>query len=268
MLMDRAISLADYVSYRDVVSREYMESHGFDTIGHHVYPDLVFGFPQEQMPTHEPPTWPPKTIGVGVMAYDGYGRNNAAATGQPIYRDYLDKLKTFVGWLLARGYAVRLLTGEAGDARPVRQLLDSLPDQGKATRENITWHPIRSHGELLRQIALTDLVVATRYHNLIFSLVLNRPAISISYHKKNDEVLRGAGLGDYCQPIDTLDVELLIRQFQNLVAHPQDLISQIGASNSIRRQLLGEQYSILFGNDKPSRERSFSYGSQESGSRQ
>ena len=111
-------------------------------------------------------------------------------------------------------------------------------------------------------------MVATRYHNLICSLVLNRPAISISYHKKNDEVLRGAGLGAYCQHIETFDVELLIRQFQDLVAHPQDLISHIAARNSMRRQLLDEQYSILFGNEKPSRERSYSYGSQESGSRQ
>ena len=48
--------------------------------------------------------------------------------------------------------------------------------------ERIIDEPIASVDDLLKQLAATDVVVATRFHNVLLALLLNKPAIAISYH--------------------------------------------------------------------------------------
>jgi polysaccharide pyruvyl transferase WcaK-like protein len=76
--------------------------------------------------------------------------------------------------------------------------------------------PIHSVSDLLDQLSKTDMVVASRFHNILLSLMQNRPAISISYNIKNDAIMREYGLGEYCQNIESLDVSRLIEQFREL----------------------------------------------------
>ena len=50
------------------------------------------------------------TVGVGVMSYFGWSKYGGK--GEAIYQTYLDLLAEFVDWLLSRGFAVRLVTGD------------------------------------------------------------------------------------------------------------------------------------------------------------
>ena len=43
--------------------------------------------------------------------------------------------------------------------------------------------------DVIRQIALTDIVVATRYHHVVCALKLSRLTIFIGYADKNDALL-------------------------------------------------------------------------------
>src|SRR5208283_3781 len=45
-----ALSCADYRSYRDHFSKDYLNSIGFDSERDHVYPDLAFSFPTAMLP--------------------------------------------------------------------------------------------------------------------------------------------------------------------------------------------------------------------------
>jgi polysaccharide pyruvyl transferase WcaK-like protein len=67
-------------------------------------------------------------------------------------------------------------------------------------------------------VAGCDIVVATRFHNVVGALALGKPVISVGYAKKNDMLLAGLGLGDFCQHIESLDPDLLMRQFAALTA--------------------------------------------------
>jgi polysaccharide pyruvyl transferase WcaK-like protein len=97
----------------------------------------------------------------------------------------------------------------------------------------------------MRQIAETDVVVATRFHNVVCALKLGRPTVSIGYAKKNDVLLAETGLGEFCQSIETLDVDRLIRQFQALLSDRDRYERIVRETNLAREKHLRHQEEIL-----------------------
>jgi polysaccharide pyruvyl transferase WcaK-like protein len=98
----------------------------------------------------------------------------------------------------------------------------------------------------MRQIALTDAVVATRFHNILFALLLERPVVSVGYTDKNDALMEEMGLGAYRQNIESLDTRVLIRQFTELAALPVPPIAAIRDKVEQFRSRLEQQYDRLF----------------------
>jgi polysaccharide pyruvyl transferase WcaK-like protein len=184
----------------------------------------------------------PRRIGLGVIGY--YGPAHDTVGGQPIYQAYVAKLKHFVQWLLSQGYSIRLLTGDLeNDSQPADELLAFVRSEGlPAWQAHIVIEPIATVDELSRQISETEIVVASRFHNLIGALMLDRPVISIGFHPKNDALMAEMDLQNYCQQIEQLDVDRLIEQFQALLAELPQVVQRIQQKNSQYRQLLDEQY--------------------------
>lgn len=211
-LMISAARLGHYRSYRDLQSRQFMERAGCDSRADAIYPDLAFGLP---VPTPSRRTDPKVLrVGVGVMAYRGwYG---FAEGGQSIFSRYIGKLALFVVHLLDSGHEVRLLTGDDEDSIAVDAVLAAVrsfrPDSKLAHEQ------VKSLDDVMGQIALTDVVVATRFHNIVCALKLRRPTISLGYASKNDVLMEQMGLGEYCQNVETFDVDMLIAQFSRLAA--------------------------------------------------
>ncbi len=215
-LMGRAVRIAGQRSYRDKVSKRFLDGMGIDTAADLVVPDLVFGMPREWIAFAAPPASPPRSIGVGLMGYYGWRNVDDEQEGQRIYRGYIAKMSRFVLWLLDQGYEVRLLVGELHtDEVAVRDLLDSLPGEG---RRRPVAEPIATLSDVLREVSRTDLVVASRFHNVVCALAMGRPAVSIGYSTKFDALMDEMGLASYCQHIEKLDVDRLISQFQDLAA--------------------------------------------------
>lgn len=247
VLMLNALRGATYRSYRDTASINFLQSVGFDTKNDHLYPDLVFSLPMTANLLTYPLTHPPRKIGLGVIAY--YGPHHDTIKGEPIYRQYIDKMKRFLSWLLSQGYSVRLLTGDLeNDPQPAYQLLKFIRNEGAADwQERIVAEPIRTVDDLSTQIAQTDMVVASRFHNLIAAVMLGRPVISIGFHEKNTALMAQMSLDAYCQHIEQLDVDRLIEQFQSLSAQSAQVSAQIQQKSAQFRQLLDEQYCrVLF----------------------
>jgi polysaccharide pyruvyl transferase WcaK-like protein len=97
----------------------------------------------------------------------------------------------------------------------------------------------------MRQIAETDLVVATRFHNIVCALKLGKPAISIGYAAKNDALMAEMGLGEFCQHIESFDVDVLIEQVTRLIAGRRDYEDRIREVNLLYQEQLAEQDSLL-----------------------
>jgi polysaccharide pyruvyl transferase WcaK-like protein len=142
-------------------------------------------------------------------------------------------MAAFVSWLLGQGYQVRLLIGEVRSDTPAVEALTSILRSTCDPKllSSLIASPISNVQELLNEIERTDLVVASRFHNLVHALALGRPTISVGYSQKFEPLMAGMHLAKYCHRIDSLDVEKLITSFNLMVSDYPRLcatISEIG----------------------------------------
>lgn len=211
-----ALSLADYRSFRDIESKRSLLNLGMRVQEDPVYPDLAFNLPRSHMPDPVREKRHTTVIGVGLLDY--FGQGSQKEKGETAYTSYVKKIADFIVWLLEQDYSVRILIGDMACDNRVRRDLKECIERRGTTYDNrrIIDEPIHSVSDLMDQISMTDMVVASRFHNILLCLMQNIPAISISYNIKNDAIMREYGLGRYCQNIESLDVSRLIEQFREL----------------------------------------------------
>jgi polysaccharide pyruvyl transferase WcaK-like protein len=243
-IVKRAVSLADYRSYRDEFSKEYLARIGFDSRRDSVYPDLAFSLDPGVHPAGER-NGNGRVAGVGLMDY--YGTRASSERGEAVYRRYVERVTEFVEWLLDHGYTVRLLIGDlAYDTRARKDVLRMLQERNPARRNGkIVEVPISSVEELVGQLAQTDVVVATRFHNVLLALMLDKPVLALSYHEKITSLMSGVGLGEYCHDVDRLEVGKLVEQFAELERNAAAARSLIGRKREEYRRALDEQYAAI-----------------------
>ena len=245
-IVKRAVSLADYRSYRDAFSREYLARIGFDSRGDFVYPDLAFSL-QPEVPRSPERKGSPRVVGIGLMDY--YGRRSVPEEGEDIYRRYLEKVTDFVAWLLERDYTVQLLIGDVSYDKRVKRDVRALlrerdPERSKGKIFDV---PVSSVEQLVSQLASTDMVVATRFHNILLALMLNKPVVALSYHPKIASLMSGLGLAEYCHDIDEPGVEGLVERFTRLERNAGAARSLIERKAKEYRKALDEQYARIAG---------------------
>src|SRR5207249_10993140 len=83
--------------------------------------------------------------------------------------------------------------------------------------------PISSVQDLTSQLAATDIVVATRFHNVLLAMLLNKPVIAISFHHKCASLMSEMGLSEYCHDINQMNADRLITQFQQLERNREEV---------------------------------------------
>lgn len=218
-----ALARAEYCSFRDDVSVDNARAlgHGGEAP---MVPDLAFSLPPEWLvlPARRSPR---RVVGIGVMGYVGW--NRSAAEGERIYRRYLDKVCTLVDCVLADGHEVRLLTGDArADDDTVRDVLGRCTP-GAAASGRLHADPIVTFRDVLTQLGACDVVAATRFHNVLLSLLLERPTISIGYGDKNDAVMAYFDLQRFGHDIETFDVAVVRQQIRDLERRPQDALAVV-----------------------------------------
>jgi polysaccharide pyruvyl transferase WcaK-like protein len=241
-----ALSLADARSYRDYSTKRYLKSIGFSAEDDPIYPDLVFGFPETMIPPNSAEKNGRRVVGLGLMIYAG----NRYSVNQPTiesHQAYLENLALFVKWLLARDNDVRLLIGDLSDISTKQEFHDLLKSQfPECDSSHIIDEPVFSVESLLPQITATDIVVATRFHNVLFALLCNKPVIAISFHHKCESLMAAMGLSDYCLDIGSLRVETLIEKFCDLETNADRVRAQIKEKVRESQQHLDEMYQSIF----------------------
>jgi hypothetical protein len=88
-------------------------------------------------------------------------------------------------------------------------------------------------------------VVATRFHNIVCALKMGRPCISLGYAKKNDVLMADMGLGDFCQHVESLDLNVLTEQFTRVVAGRSVYEQAIREKGAQYTRRLAEQEQVL-----------------------
>jgi len=248
-----ALSLANFRSYRDDSTLQFLKAIGFRVHNDRVSPDLAFSLPTTVTLQDHSGKRRRLIVGLGLMEYAG--RYSVANPTDAVYSAYLEALANFANWLLAHGYDIRLLIGDVGDT-PVTQEFKSLLKAPSVMYEQgrIIDDPVASVQDLLSQLAATDFVVATRFHNILLSLLVNKPVIAISFHHKCSSLMSQMGLAEYCQDINDLKAQELIERFCQLEHNAGYLRRVIGENVRVCRETLDEQYDFIFREICPNRE--------------
>jgi polysaccharide pyruvyl transferase WcaK-like protein len=222
-----------------------MESIGFSTERDCVYPDLAFGLSRQlftsSVRNHEGLR---PVIGVGLKDYRDYDAKGGEA--ENTYRDYVRIMVDFVGWLCKSGYNVRLLIGDFRYDIRATQDVRNLISKRVTERGRVVFEPAVTVAELVRQLGETDLVISSRYHNLVLAIMLNKPVIALSDHQKLDSLMEGLDLAEYCRHLGTLDLESLIRLFSKLQDNSKTVKAHIRDRSENYRMALDKQYAAAF----------------------
>ena len=245
-----ALALADFRSYRDASSLAYLKGIGFANSRDRVYPDLAWSLPLSHVSCNdrrgrcENGISPRRVVGVGVMLYAGkYSVENPEDN---TFRGYLDKLASLIQWLLARDYDVRLLIGDLCDEPVIEEFKNTLRvrlpeyDERRILHDNVA-----TVNDLLAQIAETEFVVVTRFHNVLLAFISEKPVVGISFHHKVASLMDAAGLSEYCLDINTFSEEDLLSKVLQLERNSEKLIGQIKEYTQACRAALDEQYDQI-----------------------
>ncbi len=214
------VRLASHVSVRDRRSAEALVANGAPAPAE-VAPDLAFAHPA---PVEADPE--PGRLVVGVMAY--YGVQDDPVAGAPVRARYVDVLAHALARLLDDGARVVLVVGDRVDAdvaheveRTVRGLRPGTPADAVAVR------PVTTFAALTSEMARAEVVVASRFHNVVAALRLARPTVSVGYAVKSDDLMRAAGLADAVQDIDRLDADVLVAQVRTARRHAASISAAV-----------------------------------------
>jgi polysaccharide pyruvyl transferase WcaK-like protein len=238
-LITSAVRLANYRSYRDDVSRDAMKQMGVDTSGHAVYPDVAFALPVPAAHQREP-----GSVGIGIMDYSG--GNDDIWQAANLRRNYIEQVKRFSLWLLDNGRPVRLFTSDTLDEHIAQDIAADLrterPGLGPA---RVVTEPASSISELMRQIALVDTVVATRYHNVLYALLQAKPTLALGYAQKHESLMFEAGLPSFVLSCRSLDADDMMERFSELERRSAQLTEVIAERNRAKTVLVERQFADM-----------------------
>jgi polysaccharide pyruvyl transferase WcaK-like protein len=202
------VRLSTHVSYRDPSSAAAMASAGARS-PEAIAPDLAFAHPASTLAKPEP-----GRLVVGVMAY--YGPGDDPIRGADVRRRYVAAMARAMAHLARSGDRVVLVGGDRVDIAVAREIKAAVLDECSGlAKDAVLVREFTTFSELTSEMMRADTVIASRFHNLICTLRLARPTVSIGYAEKNRHLMQTLGLEDYCQDIDQLDEDRLIAQVQS-----------------------------------------------------
>jgi polysaccharide pyruvyl transferase WcaK-like protein len=219
------VGLATHVSYRDRASAAAMARAGArepDAVA----PDLAFAHPA---PT---PTEPePGRLVVGVMAY--YARGDDPVRGADVRRRYVATMAAALAEVASAGDHVVLIGGDRVDVDVAREMRAAIFASRPAIPEDaVVVRELTTFAEVTEEMMRAQVVVATRFHNLICALRVGRPTVSIGYASKSRHLMEALGLDGYCQDIERLSASLLVAQVRDAQNDAEELSARIQRGTS------------------------------------
>jgi polysaccharide pyruvyl transferase WcaK-like protein len=241
IFIKQTLGLANYCSYRDLFSKQLIESIGFHR-DDPVYPDLAWKYKVgEFIPK------PTKSVGlkVGIGAMVWRNPQIWPTKDQSAYNDYISRLAEFCAWLLRNGHQISMIPGEPDhDLMAIADVKSTLAKMGIPDSEDkIITTPIHSVPELLNELSTLDAFVGSRFHNLLFSLMMNVPTLAIPYHKKLNGVLDDIGIGHYWMPIESFNLDMASSLFNDMMDNKPEILSKISKRLPEIKAALDEQFA-------------------------
>ena len=195
------VRLATYCSFRDQLSEEAAHELGGLHDRAPVHPDLAFGLP---LPPDAGEPVPGRVV-VGVMRF-------GPRDDPGVMAGYEAKVADVVSTLARSGDTVRLVVGDLADLAVADSIARRAGEVPGTDASRIEVSDADDQAGLMSEMSRAEVVVASRYHNVLAALRVGAPTVSLGYAGKNAALLDRFGLGPYDQPIDCFDPATVLRQ--------------------------------------------------------
>ncbi len=245
-----AISCSFYTSFRDEPSKKLVEGDKTREIGP-VMPDLAFslysnnfnGYPVGNKFSKDRPK-----IGINLMPvyYEGYW----PVPDEFKYKNYINKIVEFSSNLLLEDYPVVFFTTQFMDKAVIDDLLEILETKNLLSEQKEDYMFYQdSLTELMSFISSRDIIVATRFHGILLSLLVEKPTLGICYFIKSADLLNKAGQNNYHVNLDNFTTKELMDRFKLLEQNATTEVSKIRKCVKTYQEQLNLQYqTVLFHN--------------------
>lgn len=236
-LIRAALNLAEYRSYRDETSRSIATNIGVKTDGN-VFPDIAFGYQLKTVNTNSIP----KENRIGIGLFPHFDPRYWPEKNQAIYDRYVAVLADFVAWLIHNGFHIVFLSTQVkADVAVTRDVIAILKNKGIGA-SNYSTPPTETHEEFIKQASQVELMVLTRFHGLIMTLLAETPVIALTNQQKMADLMTETGLGAYMQDIDIADLSWLKDTFADVRSNRNNLIAVIKRATNRNRIALQHGY--------------------------
>ena len=146
--------------------------------------------------------------------------------------DYKQIMSDFSEYLIEQGYKVLIIANAAreGNEKPRNNdlMICNAVYDSIQRKDAVRWYPEEMTAEKIRElISKCDILIASRFHAMIGALYKEVPVLLIGWSHKYKEVLDMFELGSYAADFSKLSLELVIKEFQNVVENKGEIKSRI-----------------------------------------
>jgi polysaccharide pyruvyl transferase WcaK-like protein len=179
--------------------------------------------------------------------YNRLGRPESSPNN---YHKYVCDITALIAGLAKQRRTVRLLIGDTRWDQDVRtDVRKALEKSGIHSSDGlIIDEPAATVDDILLQLGSVDVVVASRFHNLLLAAILGKPIIALSYHDKIPALMEELGVREFCHDIEDFSSEEVSAQVLKLEDPTirARFLHRVQARVIDYREMLDDQYRQMF----------------------
>jgi polysaccharide pyruvyl transferase WcaK-like protein len=234
-----AMRLSHYTVYRDEYTVKAAREAGLTTPAH-ACPDAAFSLPltmnlPSKQDTHQP-----------VILACPISKSAWLRTIDASYESYLEEFVDTCAQLVVQGYVVQLSNSQVKMDSPVAQMLsERLRDRLKGetnVKGRVQVQFAKTVDEFVTLARQADVVLASRLHGVILSLVAGTPVVAIAYIRKVAQVMADAKISEYCLDLRNCSANKIIALVRTALDNQARLCHHIDTMNVQFRTALEQEY--------------------------
>ena len=237
-----ALRLSDYRSFRDAGSSKLVEKIGVSGTNP-VFPDLVFS---SKLSANGGSAGKSRIVAINPFPHCDH---RYWPVNEPeAYSSYVNRLASVASWLINHNYTVLFfptqIRADVLVIEDVKRIL--MKDPTLDLRQRLVVRTTSTFQDLIAQLAAADMVVASRFHGVLISFLLNKPVLALSHHPKVDNLMRDMGQSDFVLDIGTFDSKTVASRIVALESRSHLIKQQIKFNVAACQRKLDSQYKDVF----------------------
>jgi polysaccharide pyruvyl transferase WcaK-like protein len=232
--VQQTLGSAIFRSYRDRGTRDQLSYLAF-TKDDPIVRDLALGM--------DPAPYCPEHTGPGSQRCVAI---NPIYQNMSHYGDFVECICDFIQWLIERGDRVQLFRTTSIERLVIRDIWRELKKRyGNDTPDQIEEIQTSGYHDMMKQIVVADLIVASRLHAVILSHVINKPVLAISWDRKVTAHMEDMEQTRYMIDIDSINSAVLKSVFEDMEKDSDDIRMTLHNRIKSFQPELAEQYKQL-----------------------